>query len=130
MLTNSQVARVLGIQKIPDLLVVNLSSHDQCEGGRGPRYSYLNVRDLDDETDVRVLHVALVALPKQLCTGEGDNSLVRTILLWIRFHVPRRSGTRRRLTSHHTGMEQVRQLYTDPTPMGPTYTTFRNLVVV
>lgn len=29
--------------------------------------------------------MAFVTLPKQLCTGEGDDALVRTVLGWIEF---------------------------------------------
>lgn len=52
MFTNSQVACVLGIQEVPDLLVVNLPSCDEREDERGLGYSYLDVRDLDGEGDV------------------------------------------------------------------------------
>ena len=54
---------------------------------------YLDVRNLNDEAGVRIPLMAFVTLPKQLCTSEGDNTLVRTVLLWIKFDVPCRSGT-------------------------------------
>lgn len=81
MLTNSQVARVLWIQEISDLLVVDLSLDSQHEGDHCPEYSYLYVRNLYDKANVRIPRMAFITLPKQLFAGERDDTLVRTILL-------------------------------------------------
>ena len=80
MFANPQIACVLGIQKISDLFVVNLSHVVSIKADVEKMSKYLDVRDLDNEADLRIPLVALVALPKQLCTGEGDDTLVRAIL--------------------------------------------------
>ena len=46
-------------------------------------FQYLDVRNLDDELDIRIHRMAFVTLPKQLCTGKGNDTLVRPILWWI-----------------------------------------------
>ena len=51
-------------------------------------FEYLNVRNFDNEAEVQILLVTFITLPEQLCAGEGNNTLVRTILERIRFDVP------------------------------------------
>ena len=43
-------------------------------------FRYLDVRNLDNEADIRIPLVTFVTLPEQLCTGEGDDTLVRAVL--------------------------------------------------
>ena len=64
MFTNSQIARVLRIQKIPYFLIVDLPSLISCEYECGLTCSYLYVRNLDDETDVQILRMTFITLSK------------------------------------------------------------------